>query len=375
VEANYRQALALCEQGEQGEAGQGGEPTAQVFSAQLGLWAFYQLRAQYNVSLPLGERLLGMAERSHKPDQLAEGHRVQGSTTFRLGQISVARDHMEQVLAVQPADQSSFDFLLGYGRDPTVHAMATLGWILWYQGLPDRARARSLEALALARQRPDAFNLALCLVFAAEVHLCRREVQKVGEFAEAAIAISGEQGFPIYLAWGTVLQGWAVAERGDHQAGIAQMRQGLDAYAATGASLARPSLLGLLADAHGMAGEYRAGLALLDEAMPLAEHTGERLDASTLLRLKGELLLAGSDHGPLAREEAEACFRKAVAIAHEQGARSLELRAALSLARLWQQEDKPDAARQVLAGVYGAFREGFETPDLQQAKALLDEVG
>ncbi|CAG2152465.1 hypothetical protein LMG31506_04623 [Cupriavidus yeoncheonensis] len=366
VEANYRRALALCEQG---------EPTQQVFSAQLGLWAFYQLRAQYNVSLPLGKRLLGMAMRSHKPDQLAEGHRVQGSTTFRLGQISVARDHMEQVLALQRPDQSSYEFLLGYGRDPAVHAMATLGWILWYQGLPDLARARSLEALALARQRPDAFNLALCLIFAAEVHLCRREVQQVREFAEAAIAISGEQGFPIYLAWGVVLQGWTVAECGDHQAGIAQMRQGLDAYAATGASLARPSLLGLLADAHGMAGEYRAGLALLDEAMPLAEHTGERLDVSTLLRLKGELILAESDDGRLARDEAEACFRKAVAIAREQGARSLELRAALSLARLCCRKGKPEAARQVLAGIYGAFREGFDTADLQQARALLDELG
>ncbi|CAG9170240.1 hypothetical protein LMG23992_01520 [Cupriavidus laharis] len=366
VEANYRRALALCEQG---------EPTPQVFSAQLGLWAFYQLRAQYNVALPLGKRLLGMAMRSQKADQLAEGHRVQGSTTFRLGQISVARDHMEQVLAVQRPDQSSYDFLLGYGRDPAVHAMASLGWILWYQGLPDLARARSLEALALARQRPDAFSLALCLIFAAEVHLCRREVQQVREFAEAAIAISGEQGFPIYLAWGTVLQGWTVAERGDHQAGIAQMRQGLDAYAATGASLARPSLLGLLADAHGMAGEFRAGLALLDEAMPLAEQTGERLDASMLLRLKGELILAESGNGGLAGQETEACFHKAVAIARHQGARSLELRAALSLARLWCRHGKPDAARQVLAGIYGAFREGFDTSDLQQARALLEEVG
>ncbi|CAG2160846.1 adenylate/guanylate cyclase domain-containing protein [Cupriavidus numazuensis] len=366
VEANYRRALALCEQG---------EPTPQVFSAQLGLWAFYQLRAQYNVSLPLGKRLLGMAMRSHKPDQLAEGHRVQGSTTFRLGQISAARDHMEQVLTVQRPDQSSYDFLLGYGRDPAVHAMATLGWILWYQGLPDLARARSLEALALSRQRPDAFNLALCLIFAAEVHVCRREVQQVREFAEAATDISGEQGFPIYLAWGKVLQGWAVAERGSHQAGIALMREGLDAYAATGASLARPSLLGLLADAHNMAGDFRTGLALVDEAMSIIEQTGERLDASGLLRQKGELVLAESGDSTLAREEAEDCFHKAVAMARQQGARSLELRAALSLARLWRRKGKADAARQVLAGIYGVFREGFDTLDLQQAKAFLDEVG
>ncbi|KAF7961630.1 hypothetical protein AWV80_31220 [Cupriavidus sp. UYMU48A] len=227
----------------------------------------------------------------------------------------------------------------------------------------------------MARQRPDAFSLALCLIFAAEVHLCRREPQQVREFAEAAIAISGEQGFPIYLAWGTLLQGWTLAESGSHQAGIARLRQGLEAYAATGASLARPSLLGLLADAHGMAGEFGAGVELLDEAMSIAERTGERLDTSSLLRMKGEQILAGSGDNGLAREEAEACFHKAVAVARQQGARSLELRAALSLARLCRSKGKPEDARQVLAGIYGTFREGFDTSDLQQARALLDETG
>ncbi|MDF3835723.1 adenylate/guanylate cyclase domain-containing protein [Cupriavidus basilensis] len=366
VEATYRRALALCEQGGQ---------TPSFFSAQLGLWAFYQLRAQYKVALPLGERLFGMALDTHKPEQLAEAHRVLGATTFRLGQLDAARAHMEEVLALQRPDPSTYDFLMGYGRDPAVHAMSTLGWILWYLGMPDLARTRCQEALVLARKRPDAFNLALCLVFAAEVHQCRREVQLTREYAEAAIAVSGEQGFPIYLAWGTILQGWALAEQGHHEEGIAQIRQGLAAYEATGAALGRPNLLALLAEARGKAGEFHSGLDVLSEALALAEETGERLDEATLHRLKGELILQQPSVGSSAftrHEEAEACFHKAIAVARHQNARSLELQAALSLAQLWRRQGKTDAARQTLTAIHGAFSEGFDVADWQQAKALLD---
>ncbi|GAB7550132.1 adenylate/guanylate cyclase domain-containing protein [Cupriavidus sp. CuC1] len=368
VEATYRRALALCEQGGQ---------TPYFFSAQLGLWAFYQLRAQYKVAQPLGERLLGMALDTQKPEQLAEAHRVLGATTFRLGQLSVARSHMEQVLALHRPDQPAYAFLLGYGRDPAVHARSTLGWILWYLGLPDLARTRCHEALALAKQRPDAFNLALCLVFAAEVHRCRREVQLTREYAEAAIAVSGDQGFPIYLAWGTVLQGWALAEHGRHEQGIAQIHQGLTAYEVTGAALGRPNLLALLAEAYRTAGDLHAGLEALTEALALTEETGERLDEATLHRLKGELILQQSSVGSRAfagREDAEACFHKAIAVARDQGARSLELQAALSLAQLWRRQGKMDAARQTLTAIHGAFSEGFDVADWQQAKALLADL-
>jgi len=368
VEATYRRALALSEQGGQ---------TPYFFSAQLGLWAFYQLGAQYQVALPLGNRLLDMAMHSQRPNQLAEAHRALGATTFRLGQLSVARGHVEQVLAQQSPETPAFDFLAGFGRDPLVHAVATLGWLLWYQGLPDQARARSQQALSLARERPDAFNLALCLVFAAEVHQCRREAQQCREYAEAVIAVSGEQGFPIYLAWGTVLQGWALAEQGSHEEGIARIQQGIAAYASTGATLGRPNLLALLADTLGKTGQCEAGLDLLAEALALAENTGERLDESTLHRLRGELLLRQSATEPATadgQEEAEACFRRAVTVAREQGARSLELQAALSLARLWRQQGKPDAARQALSALHGSFAEGFDTTDWQQARALLTEL-
>jgi len=361
VEATYRRALALCEQGEQ---------TSYFFSAQLGLWAFYQLSAQYKVSSPLAKRLMGMALRSQKPDQIAEGHRVIGATAFRLGHLEEARSHMEQVLALQCPVPTQYDYLMGYGRDPAVHAMSTLGWILWYQGLPDLARTHSQQALAMARQRPDTANLALCLVFAAEVHRLRCEAQQTSEYAKAAIAVASEQGFPIYLAWGTVLQGWEIAEQGNPQDGIARIRQGLSAYAATGASLGRPNLLAMLAEACGKAGQVEDGLATLAEAMAFVEDTGERIDEATLHRLKGELML----YLPNKEEEAEACFQKAIAVARHQGARSLELQAALSLARLWRRQGKPDAAREVLSPIHGTFTEGFDLADWQQAKVQLDQL-
>ncbi|MBP0634026.1 adenylate/guanylate cyclase domain-containing protein [Cupriavidus sp. AcVe19-6a] len=363
VEANYRRALALCEQGRQ---------TPYVFSAQLGLWAFYQLRAQYRVALPLAKRLLGLAMQSQRPKQLAEGHRVLGATLFRMGKLDAARSHMETVLALPHPDAQAYDFLMGYGRDPTVHATSTLGWILWYLGCPDHARALCQEALVMARARPDAYNLALCLVFAAEVHQCRREAQLAREYAEAAIAISGEQGFPIYLAWATVVQGWAMAELGEVEKGIARIRHGLAAYEATGAVLGTPNLLSLLADACNKAGQTDAAHEALGRGLALAEENGERLDEATLWRLRGDMLcrLQPDEH-----QQAEACFRQALDIATGQGSRMLALRAALSLARLWHAQGKTGVARETLARHLAPLTEGSDTADQQEAAALLAALG
>jgi predicted ATPase len=243
--------------------------------------------------------------------------------------------------------------------------------------LPDQSRARSEEALALARKSSDPFGLALCLIFAAELHQYRREVQLAREYADAAIALSSDQGFPLYLGWGTILRGWALAEQGSHEEGIAQIHQGLSAHEATGAALGRPRLLALLANAYGKAGQAEAGLGVLSKALALVTSTGERFTEPILLRLKGELILmlSGDEAGSSTRaKEAEACFQAAIAIAHDQGARSVELKGALSVARLWQRCGKTDAARSILAGIHGTFTEGFDTVDWQDAKVLLEEL-
>ncbi|WP_041681034.1 MULTISPECIES: hypothetical protein [Cupriavidus] len=194
--------------------------------------------------------------------------------------------------------------------------------------------------------------------------------------AEATVTLSTEQGFPLHLAWGTIFQGRALASLGHGEEGIALIRRGLTAYQATGAQLGRSYFLALLAETYGNAGQAEAGQNTLVEAMAMLNRTGERYYEAELHRLKGELLV----HEPSARTDgstgddtAEVCFHKAIAVARHQRAKSLELRAALSLARLWQRQGKT-AARQMLAEIRGSFTEGFDTADLWQAKGLLERL-
>jgi predicted ATPase len=183
--------------------------------------------------------------------------------------------------------------------------------------------------------------------------------------------VSTEQGFASWLAPGTIVRGWALAQRGQGEEGIAQMRQGLAAYLAMGAELGRPRQLAMLAEAYGRVGQTAEGLAVLAEALTAVHKTGEQFYEAELDRLKGELLLqqpAGSG------DEAETCFRQALDVAHRQQAKSWELRAAMSLSRLWRQQGRRDEARELLAPVYGWFTEGFDTADLQEAQALLEAL-
>lgn len=368
VEATYNRAIALCER-------DGGMP--ELFAAQAGLWSHYLLRAQLKRAHVLAERLLGLAQNTNDLERLAEAHRALGVTLLRLGKIRMARHHMEQALTLHRPDRQSYDHLLRLVRNPAVHIRSTLSWILWYLGLADQSRNRCEEALELARAAGDPFGLALSLIFAAELYQRRDEVQKSMAYAEAAIAVSTERGFPLYEAWGTVLRGWALARLGNQEEGIAQMRMGLRAHRATKSALGRPSLVGLLADAYARTGKFEIALRVLGHALALAERTGERFDEPALLRLKGELLwqMAGKDVACMSTraKEAESCFRNATSHAREQGAQSIELRCALSLARLWDLQGKRDAARQVLAEVHATFVEGFDTRDWLDAKALLRE--
>jgi len=188
------------------------------------------------------------------------------------------------------------------------------------------------------------------------------------ELGSKAVAVTREHGFPLYLGWGLILQGWAMAQRGEGDAAVEQIRSGLAAIEATGSCLQRPIYLGLLAEALALAGEVEEGLAVLAEALATAEASGARGNDAELHRLRGDLLrrLPSSDW-----TEVEACFRKALAIAREQGTRGFELRAAVNLARFVSDQGRHAEAKDLLAPVYGWFTEGFDTPDLKEAKALL----
>jgi predicted ATPase len=243
-----------------------------------------------------------------------------------------------------------------------------LAWTLWPLGYPDQALVSIHQALTLAEGVSHPISLATALFFAAWLHQYRREAQTVQAQAEAAMALSTEQRFPQFLAGGMVLQGWALAAQGQGAEGIVQLRQGMAAWLATGAAGTQPYFLGLLAEVYGKVEQVEEGLAMLAEALAAVHNSGECYYEAQLHRLQGELLLA------LSREhdaEAEICFQRALEVARRQQAKSLELRAAMSLGRLWQHQGKTAQARQLLAEVYAWFTEGFDTVDLKEAKALL----
>jgi predicted ATPase len=255
--------------------------------------------------------------------------------------------------------------------------LAHLAVTLWLLGYPDQARQRSHELLTLIQELPHSHSLSNALPLAAMLHYYLREGKAVQERAEAVITLCTKYGFPRWLAGGTMLQGWALAAQGQEEAGMAQIRQGLAAWQAAGLRLGGPCWLYLLAEVYGNAGQVEEGLRVLDEALAAVHNSGERRWEAELFRLKGELLLRPpvmADVKRASREEAETSFREAIDIARRQHAKSLELQAVMRLSRLWQQQGKRDEAHQVLAEIYGWFSEGFDTADLQEAKALLEEL-
>jgi predicted ATPase len=215
-------------------------------------------------------------------------------------------------------------------------------------------------------------NLAYALLaYAVMLHEFRREEGLAQEYTEVGMALATEQGLVQPLAVGTIRRGRALAVRGLGEEGLAQMHQGLAAYRATGAEVRRPYYLALLAETYGKVGQPSQGLSVLTEALTMVDKTAEGWWEAELYRLKGELLLRQGSP----TEEVEACLRQALAVSQHQQAKSLELRAAMSLARLWQQQGKQAEAQTLLAPIYGWFTEGFDTADLQEAKALLEELG
>jgi predicted ATPase len=258
-----------------------------------------------------------------------------------------------------------------YGEDAGVFCRSQGARTLWHLGYPDQALAWNEAAVMLAQQIAHPFSLSFALSAAAMFHQFRREVRLTHKRAEAAISLAKEQGFPHWIAHGSLLCGWALVQQGQAQEGIEQLHQGLIAHRATGAELLRPYFLSLLAEAQGTLGEPETGLAVLTEALTLVDTTGESWYEPELYRLKGASLLQQSSDNST---EAETCFHHALDIARNQQAKSFELRTATSLARLWQQQGKCQEAHDLLAPVYNWFTEGFDTADLQDAKALLEAL-
>jgi len=362
VEQNYARARQLADEV--------GAPV-QRFQARWGIWLVASHRASASAALELGRELLALAERLDDPALLLEGHHALWPVLVWLGRAAAARWHLDQGMALyDKARHRSHAFVYG-GHDPGVCCRKVASWASWILGYPARGLEESVASLRLARELDHPTSIIVALVWACVFRDLRREVHEVGEHARALITLSTEHEASQWLAAGTIMEGSVHAELGEGEAAIAQIRRGLAAYGSTGAHVFVPYFLSLLARACLKTGQPHEGLRVVGEALERARTTGERVWEAELVRLEGELRLAASP-GDVA--EALDCFRRAIEIAHRQAARSWELRAALSLARLLVADGRRDEARRTLAGVYDWFIEGVDTADLQDAKALLEDL-
>jgi predicted ATPase len=287
-----------------------------------------------------------------------------------LGTLPTARQHLEEGIACYTPDQHR-SLVFRMGQDPGVGCRVHGALTLWLLGYPNQALARLHEALALAHELSHPYSLAFTRCWVAFVSQFRRDVPAVYEHAEAAVALSTEQGFPLWAALGTSLRGWALALQGQGEEGMAQVRQGSTAWRATGAAVLVPYLCTVLAEVYDHLGHTEDGHQALAEAHILVEQHEERWWEAEVCRLRGVLLLRQPG---TPQAEAEVWLQRALDVARRQEAKSLELRAAMSLSRLWQQQGKRTEAYELLAPIYGWFTEGFDTADLQEAKTLLDAL-
>ena len=361
VEQAYGRARELCELL--------GDPP-ETFTALNGLWAMHALRGELQKAYALAEQLLHRAEIAHDPTTVMYARYALGFTSFWMGEFLSAREHLGIGLTSYTFAR---DPLLAsiYGFDAGVNSQSYLAWTLWHLGYPDEALKRSNEALAVAQTLSLPINLAFAEGSLAAVRQSRREVLWAKEKAESTLAIAIDGGATEVVPIVTALRGWALANQTRYEQGIEQIKEGVASLRRTGTSLALPYLLSLLADACNAAGYLDIGESALIEALEFISKQNDHSHQAELHRLNGELLLAR--HAPN-EAQAEQSFCTAIEISRKQEAKSWELRATTSLARLLASQSRRDEARTMLAEIYNWFTEGFDTADLKEAKALLEEL-
>jgi predicted ATPase len=360
VEQTYTRARALC--------GQVGD-TPRLFPVLRGLANVYFNRGVLSTARELGEQLVGLAQRAVVPTHLLDAHASLAIIVFSMGDYAAAQMHCEQGMALlDPTAQRAQ--ALHYGGASGVTCLVIAALTRWCLGYPAQAARRSQEALAQAQALARPYSLAFAEHYAASLYHRCRDAPAVQAHAEALLALATAQGFPLWVGTGTFWHGWGLAMQGQDAAGLAQMHQGMAGALATGLTLARPRHLALLAEVLGHTGQVEAGLRLLAEALAEIEASGQGDLLAEAYRLQGVLLLQQAVPDTA---QAEACFQQALTIARRQQAKSWELRAAMSLSRLWQQGKRAEAY-ELLAPIYHWFTEGFDTADLQEAKALLEAL-
>lgn len=358
----FSRARVLCQQV---------EDPFQRFPALYGVWLFTLIDGALRTAQELAEQLLHLAQQSQDTACLLVASWASSTTCWHHGEFLQALTHARHGVALYDP-QHHRELAVRYVFDPGVTCLAMDAIALALLGAPDQALARIHDALSLAQELAYPLSLAYVLATAMIIHQHRREPQATGEWAAALVALCTAHGPALYVALGKLFQGWVLAAQGAGEEALGQMRQSIAAFRTTGAAMAwQPHALTMLAEVSAQAGQPKEGLHLLAEAQTVLETTGERWWEAEVHRLRGELLWR---HAMPEAAQAETCLQHALTVARRQQAKALELRAATSLARLWQQQNKHAEAHQLLADVYGWFSEGFDTADLRDARTLLNSL-
>jgi class 3 adenylate cyclase/predicted ATPase len=348
----------------------GGADQRPLVRALFGLSLTYSARGKIRIGREVAEQLLVVAERLQEPEPLAYAHNVMGNSLFWLAELGTARMHLEKGIALyQPEWSRSLAFRFGFNCASTCYFF--LGRVLWHLGYPDQALANAKQAVAIAETVSHPVSRASALSWAAALHQLRGEVSRAREVAEIDLALTAEEFIPFFRAHAVMLRGWALVEEGQGEEGIAQLHEGYAGYRAIGAQIECSHWLALMAETYHDTGRPAEGLRAIAEALDHVAQTGIVYYEAELHRMDGQLRLRldAADE-----QRAEMSFRRALEIARQQQAKSWELRAATSLARLWGEQGRRREGRDLLAPIYGWFTEGFNTADLKEAKALLDEL-
>ena len=329
---------------------------------------YHEIRGELDLAHRLDQDLLRLSQQRSDHAGLVLAHQSLGRNLMFAGRLAASRKHLEETLALS---ESNFDrsIVQRAGLYPQAASQAFLAIVLFCLGYPVQALERSSSAIAEARTLAHLPSLAVSLTNGARLLSFSGNHAALEEWAGQLVSVATEQGFLLWRAMGTIYRGWVRVNNGDTGEGLSLMREGVAAYRATGATAFVPYQIALLARACEIAGQVEEAADLLDESLQIVEQTGERWLEAEQHRHKGQLLLCQGH-----TDAAEELYRKALSIAREQKAKLWELRAAVSLARLWRDQSRCGEAHDVLAPVYGWFTEGFDTPDLKEAKALLDEL-
>jgi class 3 adenylate cyclase/predicted ATPase len=382
VEQAYTRARELCRQ-------VGDSP--QAFPLLSRLWRFHQGRAEHEQARDAAEQMVAIARHADDTGLLREAHGALGQVLYLRGELPAARAHLEEAIALSDPEEGELP-AARFSHGAAIAARACAALVLWLLGYPDEALRRSQEALSRAQSARHANSSASALIGVVGIHQHRREPRQAEPHVEALRELGAAHAMASTVGIAAMWGGWVLAELGQADEGVPRLTEGLIAFEATAIRVCRPYWLALLAEAHDKLGHPTAGLRALTEAIDTSQSTGERWWEAEICRLKGELLLgqaAGKEVAGIASDAAgtavtdlkgsvlsaaEGWFLQALELAREQQAKSLELRAAMGLSRLWQRQGRHEAARRTLAAIYERFTEGFDTPDLRDAHALLEEL-